>query len=371
MTYDETEWDIMILNENDGLNTQVVWHAASLARSRGIQTRDLIIIDWPIDPIVVCGYHQAIERVVDINYCNDQGIPVSRRACGGGTVLLDSNQIFYNIVAHTDSTIMPRRINNFFAKTLEPVVQTYQHYGIDAHYKPVNDVMVNNRKISGNGAGLFENAQFLVGNFILDFPRKEMAQILKVPSEKFRDKVMQSLEAGISSFKDELGYIPPRKSIIQEYMNQVEASFGIHLNRTEFQPETLKLMENLKKTYLTDEWLYQVKDRGKHLTSKVKIHGSSHVVEGMHKSTGGLITVICEFTNTVLTGILISGDFWIYPDTILPQLEQYLTNTDIVQKDLTSEIENFFTTNECETPGTSASDLAQAIQNAYNNLNTK
>ena len=371
MSSNETEWDIMILNENDSLNTQVIWHAASLARSKGLQTRDLIIIDWPTDPIVVCGYHQVIERVVDLNYCSSKGIPVSRRVSGGGAVLLDTNQIFYNIIAHTDSKIMPRRINNFFAKALEPVVHTYQHFGIEAHYKPVNDIMVKNRKISGNGAGLLENAQFLVGNFILDFPRKEMAQILRVPNEKFRDKVIQSLEAGISSFKDELGYIPSRESIIQEYMNQVEASFGIHLNVAEFSPETYRIMEELRKTYLTDEWLYQVKGRGKHLTSKVKIHGSSHVVEGMHKSTGGLITVNCEFNNSVLVGILISGDFWIYPDTILPQLEQYLANTDIMKKDLTFEIQNFFTGNNCETPGTSASDLAQAIQNAYNNLNDK
>ena len=79
----------------------------------------------------------------------------------------------------------------------------------------------------------------------------------------------------------------------------------------------------------------------------------------------------CEFDNSVLIGILISGDFWIYPDTILPQLEQYLANTDIVQKELTYEIQKFFTENKCETPGTSASDLAHAIQNAYNNLNER
>ncbi|MHA2166606.1 MAG: lipoate--protein ligase family protein, partial [Candidatus Hodarchaeales archaeon] len=366
-----TEWDIMILNGIDSINTQTIWHAASLARSKGIQTRDLIIIHWPTYPIVSCGYHQVIERVVDLNYCHNNDITVCRRVCGGGAVLLDENQIFFAIVAHTDSTIIPRRINSFFKKALEPVVQTYQHFGIDAYYKPVNDIMVNDRKISGNGAGILEDAQFLVGNFILDFPRKEMANILKVPSEKFRDKVVQSLEAGISSFKDELGYIPSRESIIQEYMNQVESSFGVHLNVSEFSPDTIKLTEELRKTYLTEEWLYQVKDRGKHLTSEVKIHGSSHVVEGMHKSTGGLITVNCEFDNSILVGILISGDFWIYPDTILPQLEQHLANTDIVQKDLTFEIQNFFTANQCETPGTSASDLAQAIQNAYNNLNTK
>ncbi|MHA2217694.1 MAG: hypothetical protein ACXACY_17305 [Candidatus Hodarchaeales archaeon] len=71
MTSVETEWDIMILNGIDSINTQTIWHAASLARSKGIQTRDLIIIHWPTYPIVGCGYHQVIERVVDLNYCHN------------------------------------------------------------------------------------------------------------------------------------------------------------------------------------------------------------------------------------------------------------------------------------------------------------
>ena len=215
---------------------------------------------------------------------------------------------------------------------------------------------------------MLENAQILVGNFILDFPRKEMAQILKVPNEKFRDKVIKSLEAGISSFQDELGYIPSRDLIIEEYIKQVETAFNIHLIETQLEPGTLELMEKLRETYLTDDWLFQVKIRGEQLTSKVKIHGSTHVVEGMHKSSGGLITVTCEFKESILTDILISGDFWIHPDTILPNLEKSLLNHDLTKVNLTKRINTFLNENNCETPGTSASDLAQAIQNAYDSI---
>ncbi|MHA2156697.1 MAG: lipoate--protein ligase family protein [Candidatus Hodarchaeales archaeon] len=370
MTKITHEWDLILLKESEGLDTQVVWHAAALARSNGIQPRDLIIIDWPTEPFVGCGFHQVIERVVDIDYCTKNEIPIYRRACGGGAVYLDSNQLFYHIVAHIDSTIVPRNINNFFEKTLLPVAQTYRHFGIDAEYKPVNDILVNNRKISGNGAGILENAQILVGNFILDFPREEMAQILKVPNEKFRDKVIKSLEAGISSFKDELGYIPPRDSIIAEYLKRIETTFNISLKETQLKPGTLELMEKLRETYLTKEWLFQVKARGNQLTSKVKIHGSAHVVEGMHKSKGGLITVICEFTGSILSGILISGDFWIHPDTILPKFEKFLVNHNLAKGDLSGRISTFLEENECETPGTSASDLAQAIQNAYSKISS-
>ena len=368
MSTKNDEWDLVFLGENDSVNTQTVWHAASLARSRGIQERDLVIIDWPKDPIVCCGLHQSLNKVVDLDFCESNNIPVVRRVCGGGAVLLDSNQLFYNVIAHIDSKIVPRRINELYSKLLEPVVQTYRHFNIDAVYRPVNDILVGGRKISGNGAALLESAQVLVGNFILAFPRKEMTQILRVPNEKFRDKVYKSLEAGISSFQDELGFIPNRDEIIETYTTHFESLLNVHLTPVSLQPKTLELIDQLRKTYLTDEWRFQVTKRGEDLIHKVKIHASKFVVEGTHKSTGGLIQVICEFQGSILADILISGDFWIYPDTVLPQLEQYLLNTDLEKVDLGSHIDSFLTENDIESPGTTASDLAQSIINAYQNI---
>ena len=232
MTASDTEWDLIILEEIDSINTQTIWHAVSLARSQGIQEKDLLIIDWPKYPIVSCGFHQSLNHVVDLEYCKTNNIPVIRRVCGGGAVLLDSDQLFYHIIAHIDSKIVPRNISSFFAKILEPVVQTYRHFNIDAKYRPVNDIIVENRKISGNGAGLIEQAQVLTGNFILDFPRRDMSKILRVPNEKFRDKVYKSLEAGITSFKDEIGYIPDRKAIIKEFIGQCEELLGVGFTTT-------------------------------------------------------------------------------------------------------------------------------------------
>ena len=362
------EWDLIFIGENASINTQTVWHAATLARSRGIQKRDLVIIDWPEDPIVCCGLHQSLNQVVDLKFCESNKIPVVRRACGGGAVLLDSNQLFYNIVAHIDSEIVPRQIGDLYSKLLEPVVQTYRHFNIDANYRPVNDILVGGRKISGNGAALLESAQVLVGNFILDFPRKDMSQILRVPSEKFRDKIYKSLEAGITSFKDELGFIPNRNEITETYTHQLESILNVHLTPASLEPETLDLMQQLNKTYLTDEWLFQVAHRGKELAHKFKIHASKYVVEGTHKSTGGLVQVICEFKESIIEDILISGDFWIYPDTILPKLERHLLKVDLSTVDLATYIELFLNSHNCESPGTTAEDLAQSILNAYQSI---
>ncbi|MHA1215090.1 MAG: lipoate--protein ligase family protein [Candidatus Hodarchaeales archaeon] len=323
---------------------------------------------WPRDPIICCGFHQAIEQVVDLSKCNNESIPVVRRACGGGTVLLNRDQIFYNIISHIDSNIVPRKLGEMYSVLLDPVIKTYNHFGINAVYKPVNDILVNNKKISGNGAALLEKAQVLVGNFILDFPKKQMVELLRVPNEKFRDKVFKSLEAGLSSFKDELGFIPPRDEIIDVYINNMEKSLGIELNISELEPETKELMKELKQEYLTDDWLLQVTQRGSDLINKFKVHGSLNIAQGMFKSTGGLIQVICEFQDAILSDILISGDFWIYPDTILPDLENHLKGVDIKNQNLSHYIDSFLISHNCETLGTTSNDLAKAILTAYQQI---
>ncbi len=368
MANSRPEWDLILLGENESLQTQTIWHAVSIARSKGIQERDIVIIDYPKDQIVCCGLHQSIDQVVDIKYCNNNGIAITRRAVGGGAVLLDKNQLFYNVISHIDSKIVPRRIEPLFSTLLAPVVDTYKSFGIDAVYRPINDILVNNRKISGNGAGIIEKAQVLVGNFILDFPRKEMVKVLRVPNEKFRDKVHKSLSSGISSFKDELGIIPPKEEIIKRYVHYTEKRLGIKLKENSLKAETIEIMKELNTHYQSDDWLYQVSQRGKNLLSQIKIHSNNYVIESNYKAQGGLVQVTCEFQGSILKDILISGDFWIYPDTLLPYLEESLKGFDVEHGDLASSILHFLRENDCESPGTSAQDLAKPIIEAYQQL---
>ncbi|MHA2139363.1 MAG: hypothetical protein ACW98G_15875 [Candidatus Hodarchaeales archaeon] len=56
--------------------------------------------------------------------------------------------------------------------------------------------------------------------------------------------------------------------------------------------------------------------------------------------------------------------------TILPKFEKFLVNHNLAKGDLSGRISTFLEENECETPGTSASDLAQAIQNAYSKISS-
>jgi len=55
---------------------------------------------------------------------------------------------------------------------------------------------------------------FCVGHS-LDFNYEIMSKILKVPDEKFRDKIFKTMEENVTTMKKELGTIPPRDEVVR------------------------------------------------------------------------------------------------------------------------------------------------------------
>ncbi|MFQ6125722.1 MAG: lipoate--protein ligase [Candidatus Heimdallarchaeota archaeon] len=360
-----TKWSLVNLGELDGLETQVIYHAVALAVSEGVR-RNTVLINWPDRPFVCIGFHQTVDLEIDVDYCRTNGIPFYRRACGGGTVLLDRDQIFYQVVTHIDTPGIARKADKFYEQLLAPVVKTYQDLGVNAQFRPVNDIVVGGRKISGNGAATFESAMELVGNFILEFPRKLMAQILKVPNEKFRDKVIKSLEAGVTSLKDELGSIPSRKEIIEIYTRNFEALLGIDFEWGELDERTLEIMDNLKHKYQTEEWLFQVTRRNPRLVKSLKISGSLQVIQSLYKAPGGLIRLLMEIDHETIKDKLITGDFWMLPERSVNSLEKTLRGTKIELTKLQKVITQFYEQNKIQAPGTTPEDFVKTIIQGVN-----
>lgn len=179
--------------------SQLVYHA--LARLG----REAICICSPISPYFCLGFHQDIDQEVDLAFCADNNIPVFRREVGGGGVFLDSNQVFFQLILHRRSPHVTMCREAFYRKFLEPVVRTYQSMGIPAHYEPIADLVVENRKICGTGAGEIGESVVFVGNIIMDFDFDTMAGILTMPDERFRVRVRRAMEENMTTVRRELG----------------------------------------------------------------------------------------------------------------------------------------------------------------------
>ena len=223
-----------------------------------------------------------------------------RREVGGGAVYLDGGQLFYQFILRSDHPKVTVNKSELYRRFLEPVVETYRAFGVQAEYKPVNDIIANGRKVSGNGAGEIEDMVVIVGNFILDFDYEMMSKVLKVPDEKFRDKVYKTLQDNLSTFKRETGNIPDTEALADDLLNHLEPLLGRFEKRTNVDDEILNKAADLMKVMDTSSWLLE-NDRRRMDARDVKIREGVNVIQKMVKTPGGLLRITAINEDGVFT----------------------------------------------------------------------
>jgi lipoate-protein ligase A len=334
------------------LESQLIYHALPRLGMEGL------ILLAPAEPYVCLGYHQDAQQEVDLAYCREAGIPVFRREVGGGAVFLDGQQIFYQLVIHKDNPLAPRDKLEFYQKLLAPVVQTYRALGVDARFKPVNDIItVEGRKISGNGAAEIGDYSILVGNVIVDFDYETMVRVLRVPDAKFRDKVFKSLRENLTTLKRELGQAPTIPKVLDTLVENFEAVLG-PLARTDLPDRVYGQVSSLAGPFTSEEWLLRPGKRFRE-GRRVKISADVDVIHRMHKAPGGLIRAITEIQHGQIVAVGLSGDFFFYPADQLADLEQYLIGATLPE--VPGAIVEFYRTRDIDSPGVTPLDLAAAL----------
>ncbi len=340
------------------LDSQVIYHAVASAMS-GTNEPTLTLVN-PSKPYICIGYHQELEKEVDVEYCRENGLPITRRQVGGGAVYLDENQLFWHIIVPRSQA--PYRIEDVYTRYLAGPVNALRAMGILAVHRPVNDIQVEGRKIGGTGAATIGDAIVVVGSLIFDFDYETMVRVLKVPSEKFRDKVYQSMREYLTTIRRELGSNAPtweqgKHMLIEEIAKSLQQD--IHLNK--LNERELAEMSIWRETLTSDEWLYQaggLRHRG------VKIAEGVHVREASHKAPGGLIRATVVANEQMLDDLALSGDFFIFPDNSIPALETALVGSPLVEHELYDRSAGFWEENKIQAPGMAPADVAKVVMMA-------
>jgi len=320
---------------------------------------EALVIVSPKTPLASVGYFQNAKEEVDLQFCKKANIPVMRRELGGGATYLDENQIFHQVIIKRDNPIFSRKISENYKRFSLPIIETYREFGIETNFRSVNDILTKEgRKIDGEGSGDIGDCFVWVGGILLDFNYKAMSKVLKVPEEKFRDKIYKSMKENLTTMKEELGEVPPREEIKSVLIEKFEKLFG-KLEPVELTPRMIKLMENLEKEFTSPAFLF--KKTPKMLTG-VKIREGVEVIYGMHKAKGGLIRAAQEVEKERINEIDLSGDFTLYPKDCLEGLESNLKGKIRKRSLLDSKIEEFYDKEKDQSPGVASEDFLKAMK---------
>jgi lipoate-protein ligase A len=229
-----------------------------------------------------------------------------------------------------------------------------------AEYKPVNDIIANGRKVSGNGAAEINEMIILVGNFILDFDYETMSKCLRLPDEKFRDKLYKTLYENLSTFQREVGEKPAEKSLGDSLARRYEAILGKMDWKLAVDQELLDEASRLLGELNTTDWLLGNDQRRKD-TRHIKIRDGVQVVQRMYKSPGGLIRTSVINENDFFSDVHISGDFFFYPANDLLRLETTLQGVAVDREKVFKVVKNFYEQEAIDSPGVSPEDISKAL----------
>lgn len=360
------------------IRSQTVYHAVAYAMTE--TTTDTVILVRPDAPYVSIGYHQDAEQEVDLAYCRAHGLSVIRREVGGGAVYLDGGQVFVQWVfgrgrsagdAGTTRVALPADLTQRFALFARPLVETYQSLSIPAYFRPVNDIHVNGRKIGGTGAAQIGEAEVLVGSLMFTFDKMTMARVLKVSSEKMRDKVFQGLEQymttiaeQIPGFCQESGFETRRQAVLTAYLERCAAALGAVIVPGAWSDAEEAAATTLDARFASEEWLLA---RIRHVAQigrgrqGVKIHAGVRVVEGAYKAPGGLIRVSARLREDRVDDVSITGDFTMFPAGAVAALEAGAAGLKYARPTLIAGLSQIYRESAIQSPGVTAEDLAEAI----------
>ncbi|OYT40184.1 MAG: lipoate--protein ligase, partial [Desulfurococcales archaeon ex4484_58] len=98
---------------------------------------------------ITIGYFQEASEVVNLDYVVKNNILFTRRITGGGAVFHDENgEVTYSVTALLED--FPSDIIERYRVICNGLIYAINSFGLKAIFKPVNDILVNGKKISGS-----------------------------------------------------------------------------------------------------------------------------------------------------------------------------------------------------------------------------
>ena len=324
----------------------------------------------PRAPFANVGFHQEAEREIDLEYCRAHGIPVVRRAVGGGAILDGPWEQDYMVVVPDGAPGTTGTVAEFYERYLAPVRATLERLGVRAERSGINDLALAGRKVSANGAASLDGSWILAGDILLELDIDAMSRVLRVPDEKFRGKLAGSMAEWLTSVKASTGRVPSRDAVVGALSEEYARAFGVELRRGSLSLEESERLEELRRERTADAWTYQ-RDRthpdlGREAQDgrAIKISNEA-IVARIDRKAGKLVRVTLLHRHGHVLEVQFSGDFFSRPfDACLEDLERVLVGSPLVQVEVAETVWKWFRDCGVELTGATPDDLVQAVIDA-------
>jgi lipoate-protein ligase A len=248
-----TKWRLLPLRTDDAFTAMAIDEALLRLNARGRIPNTLRFWRW-LPSAVSLGYFQDAEREVDFEAARRYRVDVVRRITGGGAVFHDyDGELTYSLVCREGD--VPADIIESYRLICGGLVRGLERLGLRAEFRPVNDVQVDGKKISGSAQTRRWGSVLQHGTILIAPNVRLMFELLRVSREKISDKFIASVYERVTTIEREMGSKPSFEEVRKAMAAGFEDSLGIELHEGGLTGEELELATNLKPKYSSREWL--------------------------------------------------------------------------------------------------------------------
>lgn len=194
------KWRVVPLHTTSAAMAMAIDEAVSESVAAGRSPPTMRFWRWSPSAVSI-GYFQGIEDEVSLDACRSSGVDVVRRRTGGGAVYHDyDGEVTYSVIGPQSE--FPSGIRESYGEICGWVVKGLAELGIEASFVPINDIIVGQRKISGNAQTRREGVLLQHGTILYDLDVEKMFSLLKISKEKISDKMIQSVKDRVTRVLD-------------------------------------------------------------------------------------------------------------------------------------------------------------------------
>lgn len=294
---------LYLLGEQPWALTQLYYHA--LARLG----RPALVLCWPAEPYVSVGYSQDAAAELDLERCRAEDLAVFRRRVGGGTVYLDGEQVFWQLVLPLTHPAVSLDRARFYRRFLAPVAAAYADLGVAAVQAGPCDLATAGRKICGTGAGEIGDCAVFVGNMMRSFDHEAMARLLAAPGDVFRARFLRCMRDGLTSLAGELGAEAaaaiPRRRMAGALARRFAEALG-PLTPTRPDAALRERAEALGEEMLSPQWTFRPRKAGP--VRSVKVRAGYFLRQVRCETAAGAIEAVYGLDEGRLDGVELAGE---------------------------------------------------------------
>jgi lipoate-protein ligase A len=251
------QWRLIDMRIEDAPTQMAIDEAIAIIRLKHNTPNTIRLYRWNPSAVSI-GYFQRIENEVNLTACKEFGVDVIRRITGGGAVYHDYHgEITYSLVAPESDPKMPRDILESYQLICGAIVKGLKYIGVESEFKPVNDIIADGKKISGNAQTRRYGTILQHGTILVDSDIKRMFQVLRVSDAKISDKLIHAVEERVTNIRryldKDIGFPAVRDALVKGF----EETIDIDLSPEELTLEEETLVKELHKKYTSHEWVYQ------------------------------------------------------------------------------------------------------------------